>query len=101
LAVPLALTALAPAAQAASACRADIKTHCRDVQPGGGRAIACLQAHEAELTPDCRAELPTLANCRPQIEAACGDVQRPRELRSCLKSHADQIDATCQALMKR
>lgn len=36
------------------ACRRDLITHCKDVQPGGGRELACLAAHENELTARCK-----------------------------------------------
>ena len=31
-------------------CRADIETHCLDVELGGGRIFSCLKSHKAELT---------------------------------------------------
>lgn len=36
------------------ACRRDLIKHCQDVQPGGGRELACLAAHEKELTVRCK-----------------------------------------------
>ena len=47
----------APAANAVvmlRACRRDLITHCKGVQPGGGRELACLAAHENELTVRCK-----------------------------------------------
>jgi hypothetical protein len=38
-------------------CHADIKKHCAEIKPGGGRLEECLKAHEAELAPSCRARL--------------------------------------------
>ena len=34
-------------------CRPDLQKFCADVQPGGGRIVACLKQHEAELSPAC------------------------------------------------
>jgi hypothetical protein len=42
--------------QAENACKADIERFCSGVQQGGGRIIKCLRAHEAELSPGCRAK---------------------------------------------
>ncbi len=42
----------------ASLCRADYETLCHGVMPGGGRILACLQAHSLALSPDCRKALP-------------------------------------------
>ena len=36
------------------ACRADYGRLCNEVQPGGGRIVACLQSHSGELTSGCR-----------------------------------------------
>jgi cysteine rich repeat protein len=47
----------APAANAVvtlRACKRDIVKHCKDVQPGGGRELACLAAHENDLTVRCK-----------------------------------------------
>jgi Cysteine rich repeat len=42
----------------AKACRGDVETLCRGVEPRGGRIVACLRQHEAELSPGCKAEIP-------------------------------------------
>jgi hypothetical protein len=36
------------------ACKRDLIRHCRGVKPGGGRELACLNAHAARLTVRCR-----------------------------------------------
>ncbi len=36
------------------ACKADYKTFCTEVQPGGGRIIACLQQNFDKLSPGCQ-----------------------------------------------
>ncbi len=41
----------------AKACRADAQKFCKGVEPGGGRLLACLQAHETELSANCRTML--------------------------------------------
>lgn len=38
-------------------CSGDFQKFCSNVQLGGGRAAACLRAHEADLTPACRSAL--------------------------------------------
>jgi hypothetical protein len=35
-------------------CKLDMVRHCRGVGVGGGKMIACLTAHEADLTIRCR-----------------------------------------------
>lgn len=53
-----------PSAQrgAAAACRADYDALCASVAPGGGRIVACLRQHAAQLSPACRE---ALAAARP------------------------------------
>jgi hypothetical protein len=37
----------------ASECRAELETHCADVDVGEGRVAQCLKDHAAELSPAC------------------------------------------------
>jgi len=39
------------------ACGPDYRAYCRGVQPGGGRALACLQDHADALSHQCRSAL--------------------------------------------
>src|SRR5260221_1849145 len=39
------------------ACAVDIKRYCKDVTPGEGRRIHCIQAYEDKITPKCEYEL--------------------------------------------
>ena len=39
------------------ACSGDIARFCKEVQPGGGRILKCLQGHDKELSPSCSAKL--------------------------------------------
>ena len=45
-----------------SQCSGDFQKFCSNVQLGGGRAAACLRAHEADLTPTCRSALASAAS---------------------------------------
>jgi hypothetical protein len=38
-------------------CKPDVAKLCATVEPGEGRIIACLQQHEADLTPACKSHL--------------------------------------------
>lgn len=37
----------------ASECRAELETHCADVEVGEGRVAQCLKDHASELSPGC------------------------------------------------
>ncbi len=43
----------------AEACKADLSAFCKDVKPGGGRLLQCLKQHESELSPECKAQMPS------------------------------------------
>ncbi|MGJ0621525.1 MAG: hypothetical protein ACR65Z_12565 [Methylocystis sp.] len=43
-------------------CKADYAKLCSGVMPGGGRILACFQAHKAEVSPDCRDALSRVKN---------------------------------------
>ena len=43
------------------ACAQDYQQLCKSVQPGGGRVIACLKQHEAELSAPCKTQISALA----------------------------------------
>ena len=42
-------------------CGSDYRRFCSGVQPGGGRAIACLHAHGPQLSPQCHGVLQAAA----------------------------------------
>jgi Golgi apparatus protein 1 len=39
------------------ACKADVKTHCKNIPHGQGRVVACLREKQASLSAGCQAEL--------------------------------------------
>jgi hypothetical protein len=43
--------------EARAACQSDLEKFCKGVQPGEGRIIACLQQHQADLTPACSQQM--------------------------------------------
>ena len=53
------LVASAPKAraQAFAYCKADAERLCAGIQPGGGRIVKCLKAHENEVSIGCAKEL--------------------------------------------
>jgi hypothetical protein len=36
------------------ACKGDVEKLCQGIRPGGGRILACLKSHEAELSGPCK-----------------------------------------------
>jgi hypothetical protein len=39
---------------AATQCQADLQKFCADVKPGQGRALACLDKHDKDVSPQCK-----------------------------------------------
>lgn len=40
-------------------CKPDLDKFCKLVKPGGGRLMRCLQQHRKDLSPPCKAKLPS------------------------------------------
>ncbi|ADJ27797.1 cysteine rich repeat-containing protein [Nitrosococcus watsonii] len=38
----------------ANECKADLKEHCADIQPGEGRLAACMKENKKHLSPRCQ-----------------------------------------------
>jgi hypothetical protein len=36
-----------------SACKADMEKYCKDVKPGDGRIMVCMQSNADRLSPEC------------------------------------------------
>jgi hypothetical protein len=49
-----AATAASAAADVKAACMADYLALCASVEPGGGRVVACMKAHRAQVSTACK-----------------------------------------------
>jgi hypothetical protein len=58
-----------PPAGPIAACKQDVHTLCPDVQPGGGRIVACLKSHAEQVSPDCKAAIKAARERREQQPA--------------------------------
>jgi Cysteine rich repeat len=69
------------------ACASDIRKYCRNVTPGEGRIVHCMQAYEDKISDKCAYELgetkasveasanvlkDALNACKPEINGVCG-----------------------------
>ncbi len=96
-----------------AACKADAEKLCKDIEPGGGRVMACLKAHESELSEGCkikkggkegekREKRMGEGACEADRAKLCADV-KPGEGRiiACMKSHKEDLSAACREMMSK
>ena len=98
-------------------CAADIRKYCKDVTPGEGRMIYCMQAHEDKISPKCAYELGETAGsmqatsdllkdgviaCKAEIAGACGKIQ-PGEGRiaACLIANKSTASKDCAEAIRK
>ena len=98
-------------------CAVDIKKYCKDVTPGEGRMIYCMQAHEDKISPKCSYELGETAGsvqatsdllkdgviaCKAEIAGVCGKIQ-PGEGRvaSCLIANKSTASKDCAEAIRK
>ena len=85
-------------------CAEEIAKHCKEVKPGGGRILSCLDEHQKELSDSCRKKLEESKKklmeaqqaCTGDMEKFCKDVQ-PGEGRilKCLREHSQELSIAC------
>ena len=108
--VVLSLFALPFSARAEDPCKVDANNQCKNIPPGGGRIIACLKAHETDLSLPCKEKLAAgdakmekiKQACQPDAEKFCKGI-KPGDGRiaACLKSHESELAPACQKLIGR
>lgn len=59
-----------------SSYRSDFIAQCPGVTPGGAQALACLQQHNATLSPSCQAAIGAIGGAGPSTAAGAGGAAR-------------------------
>jgi multidrug efflux system outer membrane protein len=86
-------------------CADEFERFCKDVQPGLGLIIACLDEHRAELSPACRDKVGAALtkvdqakqDCSADIAAFCADVKPGGgRLLECLKKQENKLAPACR-----
>jgi phage host-nuclease inhibitor protein Gam len=97
-------------AWAEDACKADTEKFCKDIKPGGGRVIACLNSHQSELADACKKRLAEgkekaeiiVSECRADANAVCKEIKRGNgRVYSCLKSNKDKLSEGCKKVIDK
>lgn len=106
----------ARAADIINACAADVSTYCDAVEPGHGRLLSCLYAHETVISEACQEATGDMADlldmffegtrvvqqqCSGDIRSLCGEID-PGEGRifSCLDEHRAELSDGCKGVME-
>ena len=100
-----------------NACAADIKKYCKDVTPGEGRMIYCMQAHEDKISVKCAFELGEAATsvqssadalkdaviaCKAEITGVCGKtVPGQGRIATCLMANKSTASDGCKQAMQK
>ncbi len=101
-----------------NACSKDIEKFCKNIKPGRMALLACLEAHESELSKECKnfeakmegkraeaMEQATIINkfnedCKADIYQFCrGDSAKGGTLK-CISEHESEVSSTCSQWLK-
>ena len=97
-------------------CQKELESFCKGVKPGEGRVLACLYAHEDELSGRCDyavydasaqlgravAALSYVANeCSADLKQHCASVEAGEgRVAACLKKNEKDVTQRCKDAMK-
>ena len=100
-----------------AACARDIKKYCKDVTPGEGRMVYCMQAHEDKISPKCTYELGEAAEsvqatadllkdgviaCKAEITGVCGKIQPGQgRIAACLIENKSTASKGCAEAIQK
>ena len=91
-------------------CAEEIAKFCKDVRPGGGLILNCLNEHEKELSVSCREKLEESKKklmeaqqaCAGDMKKFCKDVQPGGgRILKCLGEHTKELSSACRQITEK
>jgi len=92
------------AAEGELPCAEEISKYCKEVKPGGGRILDCLNEHQKDLSVSCKKKLEESKKrlmkaqqaCTGDMEKFCKDVQPGGgRILKCLREHTQELSPAC------
>jgi len=86
-------------------CADEIAKYCKEVKPGGGRILNCLNEHQKDLSVSCKKKLEESKKrlmkaqqaCTGDMEKFCKDVQPGGgRILKCLREHTQELSSACR-----
>lgn len=97
-------------AESARPCSYEIAKFCKDVRPGEGHILACLDQHEKDLSASCRKKFEAVKErlkeaqeaCGKDIEKLCKDVKPGGgRIVKCLRASESELSPACRQKIMR
>ena len=98
------------AAEGELPCAEEIAKYCKDVKPGGGRILDCLNEHQKDLSISCSKKLEESKKklmeaqqaCSGDMEKFCKDVQPGQgRILNCLREHSQELSPACSQMIDK
>jgi hypothetical protein len=99
------------------ACKADVETFCKGIEPGGGRIMECLKQNEAKVSQGCKDQVAKAraereargprgdgtvrAACEQDAKALCGSEVDPKARHQCMRANKDKLSQGCKDAMAK
>ncbi len=86
------------------ACSQDVLSFCKDLAPGGGRALRCLGSNILSVSAPCRDTMMGAMSelCGQDLARLCpGLTVNDPSAQSCLRSHIAELKGTCKVAAAR
>ena len=86
-------------------CAEEIAKYCKEVKPGGGRILNCLDEHQKDLSASCKKKLKESKKrlmkaqqaCTGDMEKFCKDVQPGGgRILKCLRERSQELSSVCR-----